>query len=108
MLERMTPVENVESVDMSRDPAVTRYAELAASLGGRWGEVVVLDQHGYVVLGKRRLERAHRASELCVPTVRIETTDEEARLLRLADFCEGDGMFVLQLERLVNELKEAA
>ncbi len=108
MTERMTSVESIECVDMTRDPVVARYVELTAALGERLAEVVVLDQNGYVVLGKRRLERAVRANEMHVPTVRIEATEEEARLLRLADFCEGDGVFVLRLERLIGELTEAA
>lgn len=108
MKEWLTAVDNVECVDMARDPVVARYVELAASLGERWGEVVVLDQHGTVVLGRRRLDRALREHHVHVPTVRIETGPDEARLLRLAEFCDGGGLFVAQIENLIGALTEVA
>lgn len=107
-MEWMTPVDMIDCVDAARDPVVARYAELTATLGERWGDVVVLDQHGTVVLGRWRLKRARRDHCVQVPTVRIEVGQEEARLLRLAEFCDGGGLFVAQLERLIGSMTEAA
>lgn len=87
--------------DPASDPVVRLYVDRALSLGPRWGGVVVLDPHGRIVLGRRRYERALRSHELVVPTTRVDVTDEEARLLRLADFAESDGLLMLLLERIV-------
>ena len=89
------------AVDMKSDPVVRRYAEAAADLGPNWGRVVVLDQAGRVVMGKRRFDQAVRNGEMEIPAVRVNVSREEARLLRLADFCEGDGLLMLTLERIV-------
>ena len=55
-----------------------------------------------VVLGKRRYDRALRAGEVVVPTARVDVAPDEARLLRLADFAEADGLLLLTLERIVS------
>lgn len=89
------------AVDMKHDPVVRRYVATAAELGPDWGRVVVLDQGGRVVIGKRRFDQAVRDGEMEIPTARINVSREEARLLRLADFCEGDGLLMLTLERIV-------
>lgn len=87
--------------DMRDDPAVVRYVDAVEAMGTEWGRVVVLDPHGRVVLGRRRYDRAVRAGEVTVPTARLDVTDEEARLLRLADFAEADGLLLLTMERIL-------
>ena len=88
--------------DMRVDPAVGLYVDTVAALGPEWGRVVVLDPQGRVVLGRRRYDRAVRAGELVVPTARVDVSGDEARLLRLADFAEADGLLLLTLERILS------
>lgn len=88
--------------EMRGDPAVGLYVDTVAALGPEWGRVVVLDPAGRVVLGRRRYDRAVRAGEVVVPTARVDVGPNEARLLRLADFAEADGLLLLTLERIVS------
>lgn len=102
MIVRETSVLAVEGGgDMREDPVVGRYVAIAAGLGEHWGRAVVLDQHGRVVMGQRRWARAVRHGDLVVPAARVEVSDEEARLLRLADFAENDGLVLMTLERIL-------
>ncbi len=88
--------------EMRVDPAVGLYVDTVAALGPEWGRVVVLDPAGRVVLGRRRYDRAVRGGEMVVPTARVDVAPDEARLLRLADFAEADGLLLLTLERIVS------
>ena len=88
--------------EMRVDPAVGLYVDTVAALGPEWGRVIVLDPAGRVVLGRRRYDRAVRAGEVVVPTARVDVAPDEARLLRLADFAEADGLLLLTLERIVS------
>ena len=94
--------------EMRVDPAVGLYVDTVAALGPEWGRVVVLDPAGRVVLGRRRYDRAVRAGEVTVPTARVDVGPDEARLLRLADFAEADGLLLLTLERIVSGAGTAA
>jgi len=89
--------------EMRTDPVVTLYVKTVAALGCDWGRVVVLDQRGRVVLGRRRYDRAVRAGERTIHVAHMNVSEDEARLLRLADFAEADGLLLLTLERILSD-----
>jgi hypothetical protein len=106
---RTTGVTAIEgAVDMRLDPAVDLYTRTVVDLGEDWGRTVVLSPQGEVVMGKRVFDRAVKSGAMSVRTARVDVSPEDARMLRLADFAESDGLVMLMLERILSTNTEAA